>query len=102
MFMFVYVFILLSIELCVVHTGTGLKCQRVIASIFQLAGIKDARAKIIGSNNPLNIVRATFKGLTSQVRVIVCIVCLVHYMYLQSTHNTIKHLMQCVGEKRRL
>lgn len=46
--------------------GTGLKCQRVIASIFQLAGIKDARAKIIGSNNPLNIVRATFKGLTSQ------------------------------------
>ena len=40
----------------------------MITSIFQLAGIKDARAKIIGSNNPLNIVRATFKGLTSQVR----------------------------------
>lgn len=36
-------------------------------SIFQLAGIKDAQAKIVGSTNPLNVVRATFKGLTSQV-----------------------------------
>ena len=53
------------------HTGTGLKCQRIIASIFQLAGIKDARAKIVGSNNPLNIVRATFKGLTTQVGIII-------------------------------
>ena len=26
------------------------------------------RAKVTGSNNPLNTVRATFKGLTSQVR----------------------------------
>lgn len=32
-----------------------------------MAGIKDMRAKIIGSTNPLNIVRATMKGLTSQV-----------------------------------
>ena len=47
--------------------GTGLSCHRIITSIFQLAGIKDARAKIIGnSKNPLNVVRATFKGITSQ------------------------------------
>ena len=47
--------------------GTGLSCHRIITAIFQLAGIKDARAKIIGnSKNPLNVVRATFKGVTSQ------------------------------------
>ena len=46
--------------------GTGLRCQRVIASIFQLAGIQDARAKITGSTNPLNVAKATLKGLTSQ------------------------------------
>jgi small subunit ribosomal protein S5 len=47
--------------------GTGLSCHRIITSIFQLAGVKDARAKIIGnSKNPLNVVRATFKGVTSQ------------------------------------
>ena len=28
------------------------------------------RAKVTGSNNPLNTVRACFKGLTSQVRVV--------------------------------
>ena len=47
--------------------GTGLSCHRIITSVFQLAGIKDAKAKIIGnSTNPLNVVRATFKGITSQ------------------------------------
>ena len=47
--------------------GTGLSCHRIITSIFQLAGIKDAKAKITGnSKNPLNVVRATFKGITSQ------------------------------------
>lgn len=46
--------------------GTGLKCQRAIAAICELAGIKDLNAKIVGSTNPLNIVRATFKGLSTQ------------------------------------
>ena len=32
-----------------------------------MVGIKDIHCKIIGSVNPLNIVRATFKGLESQV-----------------------------------
>lgn len=49
------------------NVGTGLSCHRIISTICNLAGIKDARAKIIGSTNPLNIVRATMKGLTSQV-----------------------------------
>lgn len=46
--------------------GTGLKCQRAIAAVCDLAGIKDLNAKIVGSTNPLNVIRATFKGLTSQ------------------------------------
>ena len=46
--------------------GSGLRCQRVVRAICDLVGIKDMRAKIIGSTNPLNIVRATMKGLTKQ------------------------------------
>lgn len=46
--------------------GSGLKCQRAIYAICKLVGIKDLKAKILGSNNPLNIVHATMKGLTSQ------------------------------------
>ena len=48
-------------------TGTGLTCHRIVASICHLAGIKDVRAKIVGSTNPMNIVRATMMALTSQV-----------------------------------
>ena len=47
-----------------------MRCQRAISAICQLAGLKNMRAKIVGSTNPLNIVRATFKGLTSQVSVL--------------------------------
>ena len=46
--------------------GHGLRCQRAITAISELVGIKDMRAKIIGSTNPLNIVRATFRGLSLQ------------------------------------
>lgn len=46
--------------------GNGLKCQRAISAVCNLVGIEDLRAKIVGSTNPLNIVRATFKGLASQ------------------------------------
>jgi small subunit ribosomal protein S5 len=46
--------------------GHGLRCQRCIKAIAELAGIKDMRAKIVGTTNPMNIVRATFKGLVNQ------------------------------------
>ncbi len=49
--------------------GTGLRCHRIINLICQLVGITDIKAKVNGSVNPLNIVRATMKCLTSQVRV---------------------------------
>ncbi len=46
--------------------GSGLRCQRAIHAICALVGIKDLRAKIIGSTNLLNVVHAAMKGLTSQ------------------------------------
>ena len=36
-----------------------------IMHICRLAGIKDLRAKVIGSRNPINTVKATFIGLSS-------------------------------------
>ena len=31
--------------------------------MLQLAGVTDIRAKCLGSNNPANVVKATFEGL---------------------------------------
>ena len=50
--------------------GTGLSCHRIVASICHLAGIKDVRAKIVGSTNSMNVVRAAMQGLTSQVETV--------------------------------
>ena len=46
--------------------GHGLHCHRAIAAICTLAGLKDLKAKVIGSTNLTNVVRAAFKGLASQ------------------------------------
>ena len=45
--------------------GTGVIAGSKVRSILELAGIKDVIAKNLGSNNPLNQVRATFKALLS-------------------------------------
>ena len=50
-------------------TGHGLRCQRAIAAICELAGIKDIRAKITGPTTLINLVPATFKALLAQVSV---------------------------------
>jgi small subunit ribosomal protein S5 len=34
-------------------------------AVFEVAGVHDVLAKCIGSRNPVNVVRATLKGLTS-------------------------------------
>ena len=34
-----------------------------VRAIMQAVGVHDVRAKILGSNNPHNVVRATFDGL---------------------------------------
>ncbi len=43
--------------------GTGIIAGGVIRSIFEVAGVKDISAKVYGSNNPINMVRATMSAL---------------------------------------
>ena len=45
--------------------GTGIIAGGPARSILELAGIKNIRAKCLRSNNPTNVVKATFEGLRS-------------------------------------
>ncbi|MEZ5315459.1 MAG: 30S ribosomal protein S5 [Chlamydiales bacterium] len=47
--------------------GSGVVAGSRIRSILEFAGVRDVIAKSIGSNNPINQVKATFKAL-SQLR----------------------------------
>lgn len=47
--------------------GSGVIAGSKIRAVLELAGLKDVMAKSLGSSNPINQVRATFKAL-SQLR----------------------------------
>lgn len=46
--------------------GHGLRCQRIVKSMADLAGIKDLRAKLSGKTNPMTVVQVTMQALLCQ------------------------------------
>lgn len=44
--------------------GTGIIAGGAMRAVFEAVGVRNVLAKIIGTNNPINVVRATVNGLS--------------------------------------
>jgi len=44
--------------------GTGIIAGGAMRAVFEVLGVKNVLAKTVGSSNPVNVLRATIKGLT--------------------------------------
>ena len=44
--------------------GTGIIAGGAMRAVFEVVGVHNVLAKCIGSRNPINVVRATIRGLT--------------------------------------
>jgi len=47
--------------------GTGIIAGGAMRAVFEVVGVHDVLAKCIGTNNPINVVRATMRGLQEMV-----------------------------------
>lgn len=47
--------------------GTGVIAGGAMRAVFEVMGVKNVLAKNVGSTNPVNVVRATIKGLTDML-----------------------------------
>ncbi|WP_295730843.1 30S ribosomal protein S5 [uncultured Limosilactobacillus sp.] len=45
--------------------GSGVAAGGAVRNVMELAGVEDVTSKRLGSNTPINVVRATFEGLKS-------------------------------------
>lgn len=54
-----------SVKMLPAKQGSGLIAGGAARQVLELAGIKDITAKIYGSTDPINVVRATLNGLKS-------------------------------------
>lgn len=45
--------------------GTGIIAGGAMRAVFEVVGVHNVLAKCIGTNNPINVVRATIQGLTN-------------------------------------
>lgn len=45
--------------------GTGIIAGGAMRAVFEVVGVHNVLAKCIGTNNPINVVRATINGLVS-------------------------------------
>ena len=45
--------------------GTGVIAGGPMRAVFDVVGIRNVLAKCIGTNNPINVIRATIQGLSS-------------------------------------
>lgn len=49
--------------------GTGIIAGGAMRAVFEVLGVQNVLAKCIGTNNPINVVRATLDGLSSMADV---------------------------------